>query len=57
MPEKLLTIREYCELAQCSPSTVFREMQRGHLKYIKIGRLTRIPADALRVTEEDLPDA
>ena len=42
--EKLLTVQQVAELLALSRSTVYNLMERGDLRYAKIGRSRRIPS-------------
>jgi excisionase family DNA binding protein len=42
---KPLSIKEVCKLLSISRPSVYRMKERGDLKFIKIGSLTRIPAE------------
>lgn len=43
----LLTIRDVGERLQCSKAYVYVLLQRGELRALKLGRLTRIPVEAV----------
>lgn len=44
---KFLTVDEYCTLYHISKATFYRMVRQGHIKVIKKGRRTLIPADSL----------
>lgn len=52
--EKLLTIREFCELSGVGRSTVYRENAAGRLPFRKIGRATRIAKSDAQKWQEEL---
>jgi excisionase family DNA binding protein len=41
------TVEEVARMIGCSPRTVVREIQRGRLSVIRVGRLVRIPTQTL----------
>lgn len=43
MEESYMTIKEFCERLQVSPSTVYRMIKRGMIPAIKFGRYWKIP--------------
>ena len=51
------TVREYCEHTQQSRSTVFRQMERGDLRFIQVapGFPRRIPFSEYRRLGFDVP--
>jgi len=44
---RLLTVADVCDVLRCSRTYVYSLMQRGDLRVLKLGRLTRIPVDAV----------
>jgi excisionase family DNA binding protein len=46
-PVALLTIRDVCAVLQCGRTFVYDLLQKGELRAIKLGRLTRIPRAVL----------
>jgi len=40
---QLLTVRQVCDRLQCSRTYAYGLLQRGQLRAVKLGRLTRIP--------------
>ena len=42
-PNEMLTVKEAAALLKVNVKTVYAEIAAGHLGYIKIGRLIRIP--------------
>lgn len=44
---KFLTVDEYCAQFHISKATFYRMVRQGHIKVIKKGRRTLIPADSL----------
>lgn len=40
--ERFITIKQFCEINNCSRSTVYREIKAGRLKVRKLGRASRI---------------
>jgi excisionase family DNA binding protein len=48
VPHLLLTIQEVAAILRCGRTCVYDLIGRGELPAIKVGRLTRIPASALR---------
>lgn len=47
MPTKLLTVQETAELLSLSKPMVYKLMERGELRYVKIGRSRRVEAAAV----------
>ena len=47
IPPRLLTLREACEYAGESRSTLYAEVSKGNLKFVKMGASTRIEFDEL----------
>ena len=43
MEESYMTIKEFCEKLQISPSTVYRMIKSGMIPAIKFGRYWKIP--------------
>lgn len=43
--QKLLTLREVCEILGCTPKTVYTKVERGDLVACKIGNLRFRPSD------------
>lgn len=43
--KKPLTIKEICELLCISRPSVYRMRERGEIRFVKIGGLTRIPVE------------
>lgn len=43
MEESYMTIKEFCERLQISPSTVYRMIKSGMIPAIKFGRYWKIP--------------
>lgn len=43
MEESYMTIKEFCEKLQVSPSTVYRMIKSGMIPAIKFGRYWKIP--------------
>lgn len=47
--EKLLTVPEVARILRVGVNTVYREIQKGHLKVSRVGRLIRVqPVDVQR---------
>ena len=46
-PVVLLSVRDVCAALQCGRTFVYDLLQKGELRAIKLGRLTRIPRAAL----------
>jgi excisionase family DNA binding protein len=44
---QLLTVRQVCDRLQCSRTYAYGLLQRGQLRAVKLGRLTRIPLHTL----------
>lgn len=44
----MLTVDEAAERLRCHPATIRRMIQRGELEHVKVGRVYRIPDDAIR---------
>jgi len=42
------TVKEVAQILKVAPSTIYRAIYRGDLKYIKIGGAVRIPEESLR---------
>lgn len=40
--EKLLTVPEVARLLRVGVNTIYREIQKGHLKVSRVGRLIRV---------------
>ena len=47
MVQRLMTAREVAEALRVSPMTVYRMVDAGALRALRVGRQLRIPADAL----------
>jgi excisionase family DNA binding protein len=45
--EKLLTLKDVCELLQVSPSLVYKWVHYGHIPHIKLGTAVRFKESAL----------
>lgn len=45
---ELLTRREVADLMRVSVQTIDREIKRGHLRAVKVGKQVRIPEGAVR---------
>lgn len=46
-PERLLTTREVAELWACSDDKVRAEIRADRLRFVRLGRLLRVPESAL----------
>ena len=44
---RLFTVKEVRDILKVGPSTVYRLVADGHLKLVKLGRLSRVPAQSL----------
>jgi len=53
LPE-LLRPEEVAAILRCSKNLVYELVKRGELKSVRLGRLVRIPRDALRHSVEGL---
>jgi excisionase family DNA binding protein len=47
MAEKLLTVEQAAERAECGRTRMFQRVASGEIESVKIGRLRRIPESAL----------
>jgi excisionase family DNA binding protein len=48
MSDQLYTIKEVQAMLKVSQATIYRMVYDGRLSHIKIGKLVRIPAEAIR---------
>lgn len=46
-PERVLRVTEVAEHLDCAPNLVYRLIQRGDLRALRVGRLIRVPISAL----------
>ncbi|MCV7465728.1 helix-turn-helix domain-containing protein [Micrococcus luteus] len=46
-PERVLRVTEVAEHLDCNPHLVYRLIQRGDLRALRVGRLIRVPLSAL----------
>jgi excisionase family DNA binding protein len=44
---KMLSVKQAAEMLDVCPHTVYRMAGRGQLPHMRLGRMLRIPADAL----------
>jgi excisionase family DNA binding protein len=47
VPEDLLSVEDACKFLSVSRMTLYRQMDSGKLRYTRIGRLRRIPKQAV----------
>lgn len=52
--ERFITIKQFCELNNCSRSTAYREVNAGRLPLRKMGRASRIAASDATAWQEQL---
>lgn len=53
----MLTVDEAAERLRCHPATIRRMIQRGDLEHVKVGRVYRIPPDAIRTRRAPVAEA
>ena len=46
-PEQMLRINDVAVVLYVRPQTVYRMIQRGQIPWVRVGRLIRVPRDAL----------
>lgn len=51
----MLTVDEAAERLRCHPATIRRMIARGELEHVKVGRVYRIPDDAIRTRRAPTP--
>lgn len=49
LAKQTLSISEVSEILDCSRDLVYREIHKGNIPHIKLGRVYRVPAYALNV--------
>lgn len=47
MKSELLTISEFCKLANCGATYTYQLIGKGNLRALKVGRKTLIPRDSV----------
>lgn len=47
MTPELLTINQFCEIANCGKTNTYKLINNGQLKAVKLGKKTLIPKDAM----------
>lgn len=52
--DRLLTIKQVCDIAGIGRSTVYRENLAGRMPFVKIGRATRIKESEFKAWMEQL---
>ena len=55
--KRLFSIRDFCDIAGVARSTAYRENKAGRLLFVKVGKATRIPKDAVEQWLASLPTA
>lgn len=55
-PHGAMTIREFMDWASVSHTTVYRNINQGHLKAVKAGRRTLIPFESAKSWLDNLPE-